>query len=86
MITLVAQKSAILEMSIADRIINAINSTVLYLEKFVLPFALNPHYPYFKVNDVASALKALLVLSIFSGITVVALVAWRKQQRAWLIA
>lgn len=85
LITLMAQRTAVVDMSLIQRIFNAVHSIVLYLEKFVLPLSLNPHYPYFKVLESSSALIALVVFSIFSGITLAAMFAWRKQKRAWMI-
>ena len=84
--TLKAQETAILEMPILQRVVNATHSTILYLENFVFPISLNPHYPYFVVTGVASALKALLVILVFSVITMTAIFAWRKQKPAFIIA
>ena len=87
--TLTAQESAIAsiaEMPLITRFINAINSSVFYLEKFLLPIQLYPHYPYLQVTGSAGVLKAVLVTLVFSGITVAAFLAWRRQKRAWLVA
>lgn len=87
--TLVAQESAIAsvdELPLLARLINAINSSVFYLEKFLLPIQLYPHYPYLQITGSAGVLKVILVVFIFSGITLAAFLAWRGRKRAWLIA
>ncbi len=87
--TVMAQDTAIgtmVEFPVMARIVNAVHSTIFYLEKFLIPLWLSPHYSYFQIEGSESALKALLVFSIFLGITLAAFLAWRKQKRAWLIA
>ena len=84
--TLIAQESAVLELPFLQKAINAVHSTLLYLEKFLVPVSLNAHYPYFEVNGLVGALKALLVISIFLAITIVAFYAWRNKKPAWLMA
>lgn len=74
------------ELSLIERIVNAIHSTVFYLKNFLLPLWLSPLYPFFQVSGSGSVLKALLIFTIFSTITLAAFWAWRKQKRAWLIA
>ena len=89
LLTLLAQESAIGSMvyfPFGDRLLNAVHSVVLYLEKFFIPLGLSPLYPYFQISGTGGAVKAFLVLLVFLGVTFAALSAWRKQKRAWLIA
>ncbi len=89
MLTLAAQKSAIAtisDTSLAARVVNAVHSVVFYLEKFVFPFSLSPHYPYFPAQGHDSFVNVLLVFTIFIGVTLAAVMAWPKQKRAWVIA
>ena len=63
-----AQGTAIgsmVEFPLMARIINAVHSTVFYLEKFFIPLSLSPHYSYFQIEGSESVFKALLVFSIF---------------------
>ena len=76
--TLMAQGTAIgsmVEFPLMARIINAVHSTVFYLEKFFIPLTLSPHYSYFQIEGSESVFKALLVFSIFLSITVAAIFA-----------
>ena len=84
--TLMAQETAVVDVSLFPRVLNAVNSTILYLEKFVIPVSLNPHYPHLKVDGGINTLRVILVLLAFSGITLAVFLAWRKQRRAWLIS
>jgi hypothetical protein len=84
--TLLAQKTAIVDVSLAERVVNAVHSTILYLEKFMMPFALNPHYPYFEIAKAGSLLKGTIVFFAFAAITIATVLAWRKQRPAWAIA
>jgi hypothetical protein len=84
--TLLAQKTAIVDMSLPERAVNAIHSTILYLEKFAIPVALNPHYPYFEFAMVGGAMKGMMVFFAFTAITIAVAIAWRKQRPAWAIA
>jgi hypothetical protein len=87
--TLIAQDSAIItpmNLPLPARLANAVNSTIFYLVKFLVPVQLSPHYPYFQIVAGGGAIKALLGFSIFSTITVAVFLAWSKQKRAFLIA
>ena len=88
LLTLMAQESAIsfaTDTSLTARLANAVHSVIFYIEKFLVPLSLSPHYPYFQVMEIGGALKALLLFLIFIGITSAAVLAWRKQKPAWLI-
>ena len=87
--TLIAQETAISKVAhlhLVTRVVNAFHSTIFYLESFLLPVSLSPHYSYFQVVGILSALKALTVMLMFSVITLAAVVRWRKQKPALLIA
>jgi hypothetical protein len=70
--TIVAQESAIrsiAEMPLMARIINAVNSTLFYLEKFLFPTRLYTHNPQFHAFGGGIALNSILVILAISGIT-----------------
>ncbi len=52
----------------------------------MFPYQLSPHYPYFIVPESGSATIAVMVFSLFFGISVAVVLAWHKQKRAWMIA
>jgi tetratricopeptide (TPR) repeat protein len=87
--TLMAQDTAIgsmVEFPLMARIVNAVHSTVFYLQKFLIPISLSPHYSYFQIEGSESVFKVLLIFLIFLSITLAAIFGWRRQKQAWLIA
>lgn len=71
------------KVSIVGRVLNAFDSIILYISKFLLPIGLSPLYPLDKhivENPLAlMAVAAVILLSILASY------AWHKRQFAWLI-
>ncbi|MDD2815214.1 MAG: tetratricopeptide repeat protein [Thiotrichaceae bacterium] len=80
------QASAIVSLekvSIAGRVLNAFDSIILYLSKFLLPIGLSPLYPldrHIVENPLAFMAVAAVIL-----LSALAIYAWYKRQFAWLI-
>ncbi|MEN9461233.1 MAG: hypothetical protein RIS84_1253 [Pseudomonadota bacterium] len=71
------------KVSIAGRVLNAFDSIVLYISKFLLPIGLSPLYPLDKhITENPLALMAVAAVILLS---ILASYAWYKRQFAWLI-
>ncbi|MDD2815215.1 MAG: tetratricopeptide repeat protein [Thiotrichaceae bacterium] len=85
-LTLLAQQQAIVDIaqiSFIARLINAFNSLITYLSKFILPLTLSPLYPF----D-ANLLNNPLALFAFPAVLMIAgsaFYAWRKHHFVWAI-
>ncbi len=71
------------KVSIAVRILNAFDSLILYLSKFLLPIGLSPLYPLNK-QIVENPLAFMAVAAVIL-LAALASYAWYKRQFAWLI-
>lgn len=73
------------EVDLTQRLLNAANSLVFYLQKWLLPQALSPFYPY---PDWIRELdwRALLPVLAVTAITLLAIREWMIGRRFWLIA
>ncbi|MDD2814483.1 MAG: hypothetical protein PHP00_01945 [Thiotrichaceae bacterium] len=87
-LTLMAQHHAefiasLVQVSLELRFVNACNSLLLYLSKFLLPLGLSPFYPL----DLTLLKNPLAYVPVFATllITILSLYAWRKGKFYWLI-
>jgi tetratricopeptide (TPR) repeat protein len=88
-LTLLAQQNAMPQLevlSVEARILNAFNSAILYLAKFLLPLTFSPYYTYPAERSLAENPWLLLPVVGFLSITIVAWHLWKKQQYHWLAA
>jgi hypothetical protein len=86
LVTINAQQAALSSVSFDLRILNAFNSLILYLVKLVVPLHFSPHYPYLLSPGEIISWNAFVPLVGFLGITLLAVLAWLKGHRAWMIA
>lgn len=68
------------------KVLNAFNSILLYLTKFILPLHFSPLYPYFVDAGGVITWKAFIPILGVLLLTIASLLAWRRKQRAWLIS
>jgi tetratricopeptide (TPR) repeat protein len=87
-LTLMAQHHAefiasLVQVSLELRFVNACNSLLLYISKFLLPLGLSPFYPL----DLTLLKNPLAYVPVFAIalITILSLYAWRKGKFYWLI-
>lgn len=73
------------EVDLIQRLLNAANSLVFYLQKWLLPQALSPFYPYPDWIREPNGLALLPILAVMA-ITLLAVREWIAGRRFWLIA
>lgn len=92
LITMQAQNDALKIVPFDLKMLNALNSIILYLEKLVIPLHFSPHYPYFLspggyITPSGNIVwGAFAPLAGFVGISFLTVMAWLKDHRAWMIA
>ena len=86
LITLLAQVNTVSSISLDLRLLNACNSVLLYLTKFVVPLNFAPLYPYLVEPSEAITWKAFLPIFGVLGLTIASVYAWTKGRHEWLIA
>jgi protein O-mannosyl-transferase len=87
--TLLAQQAAIQSLhhiTLEMRILNAFNSSIFYIQKFLLPLHLSPYYEYSPYRSLSANYAALLPVGGFIALTALALWAWQRGLRYWLLA
>ena len=84
LITLHAQSGARVSIPLDLRILNAANSTMLYLNKLLLPLHFSPHYPHFVIEGESISPTNFIPLLGVLAITWASIVAWTKGHHAWL--
>jgi hypothetical protein len=90
-LTVVAQHqggalSSLDQIGILSRILNAFNSILFYISKFVFPIGLSPFYPYPSYDGFDEYAFALIPVVAFFLITFVCFYMWRKQRYYWFTA
>ena len=83
-ITIVAQHQAgavasTEALSVEMRLLNAFNSLIFYISKFIFPVSLSPYYPFPSSQSLIPVIASLLI-------TLVCAYLWYKKQYYWLIA
>jgi hypothetical protein len=83
-LTLAAQEGALATVPFDVRILNAFNSILVYISKFLLPLGFSPHYPYYAEPGNVHSVQAYIPVAGCLLITVVSVWAWAKGRPAWL--
>lgn len=86
LITLHVQNTWVSGYSLDLRLLNAFNSILLYIGKFVLPLNFAPLYPYSVDLNGVITWKAFLPIFGFLGITIAVLWLWKRNIYSGLIA
>jgi hypothetical protein len=68
------------------RMLNAFNSLMFYLSKFMLPIGLSPFYPYPEYSSFQQYLPSLIPVVAVLLITVLCGYAWYRKKYFWLVA
>ena len=78
LITLLAHVNTVSSISLDLRLLNACNSVLLYLTKFLVPLNFAPLYPYLVEPSEAITWKAFLPIFGVLGLTLASIYAWPK--------
>ncbi|RKZ76303.1 MAG: hypothetical protein DRR19_28730 [Candidatus Parabeggiatoa sp. nov. 1] len=78
--------SALEYMGIQIRLLNAFNSLIFYLSKFIFPIGLSPFYPYPSYSSFHEYYPSLIPVIAFFLITFVCGYLWTKKKYYWLMA
>jgi hypothetical protein len=68
---------------LVQRLLNAVRTAGFYLWKTVWPAELVPYYPFEFERPIASH---VLAIGFFASATALAVVAWRRGRRSWMVA
>ncbi len=88
MFTLMAQQEAMFaidRMGIIFRILNACNTLILYIAKFIFPVALSPFYPLIQANNTLEYYSILIPITATILITILCTYLWYKKKYYALI-
>ncbi|NNL95380.1 MAG: hypothetical protein HKO64_07120 [Xanthomonadales bacterium] len=83
--TIAASQGAITQVPVGIKLLNAFNSIVAYISKFLIPVSFTPHYPYFTTPAKGVELQHFIPVIGFLAISASVVVAWIKGHRGWLI-
>jgi protein O-mannosyl-transferase len=88
-LTLLAQQNAIPSvdlLGIQIRLLNAFNSLIFYISKFIFPIGLSPYYPYPSYSSFHEYYPSLIPVIATVLITFVCGYLWTQKKYYWLIA
>jgi len=91
MITIFAQQTSgymadTQQLSVSIRLLNAANSSLFYLSKFIFPIGLSPFYPLSNFSKDYQHFSNFIPVIAFFLMTVVCSYLWYKKSYEWLIA
>lgn len=84
--TLLTRTMVVHDFPVIDRVWNALTASLFYPVKMFWPEALSTYYPWFVQTGADKGLLTLLAPLFVVGATAGAMLAWRKNHPAWLIA
>lgn len=83
--TIAASQGAITQVPVGIKLLNAFNSVVAYISKFLIPISFTPHYPYFTTPAKGIEFQHFVPVIGFLAISLSVVVAWTRGHRGWLI-
>lgn len=88
-ITLQAQAQTIIPIEIVNletRLLNALNSLIIYISKFLFPVSLSPFYPYPDYNHPQDYYPAISTAVAVVLMTILSIYLWFRERYYWLMA